>query len=289
MNEVRKLPASAGAEWVLGGFALLRASPLGLGLLGVIYGLFSLLVATSARMNMGLFMVLELAMVVAGPLLMGGFVYATRNVDRGGRAEPGHLLQGLRDGHATPLLGTLLPNVVAVLLCMLLLYVLVGAQAVTELAAAIERASTQGAADPGMFTGFPVGRFMLWLLLSLLVGIVAGFFVFVAIPEIMFTGRGALPSMQRSFQACVRNLPAFIVMLVLLVIAVIAIYIAVWIVSAIVNMVAGQAAMQVVMQLLSTAVLMPVAMGTTYTAWKQMLGDGAQAAAPAPPVSGFEA
>jgi hypothetical protein len=73
------------------------------------------------------------------------------------------------------------------------------------------------------------------------------------------------------------------------VIAVIAIYIAVWIVSAIVNMVAGQAAMQVVMQLLSTAVLMPVAMGTTYTAWKQMLGDGAQAVAPAPPVSGFEA
>jgi hypothetical protein len=54
-------------------------------------------------------------------------------------------------------------------------------------------------------------------------------------------------------------------------------------------MVAGQAAMQVVMQLLSTAVLMPVAMGTTYTAWKQMLGDGAQAVAPAPPVSGFEA
>jgi hypothetical protein len=46
--------------------------------------------------------------------------------------------------------------------------------------------------------------------------------------------------------------------------------------------------MQIVVQLLTTAVLMPVATGTVYTAWKQMLATDTVAAA-AEPVSGFEA
>ena len=288
MSDIRKVSASAGAEWLLGGFGLLRQSPLGLGLLGVIWGLIALLVAESTRLGMGTFLLLELAMLLAGPLLMGGMVSAVRSVDRGGKAEPGQLLQGFREGRVLPLLATLLPNIAAVVLCMLLLYVMVGAGAVENLASAVERASTQGAADPSMFGGFPYGRFFLWLLLSLLIGIVAGFFTFVAVPEIMFTRSSALAAMQRSFRACVSNLPAFIVMLVLLVIAVVAVYIAVLIIGFLASLVAGQAAMQVVVQLLTTAVLMPVAMGTVYTAWKQMLGDDG-AASEAVSRSGFEA
>ena len=63
MNDIRKVPASAGAEWLLGGFGLLRKAPLGLGLLGVLYGLLTLLVAASVRLGTGAFMLLELAMV----------------------------------------------------------------------------------------------------------------------------------------------------------------------------------------------------------------------------------
>lgn len=290
MSDVRKVSPSAGAEWLLGGFALWRKAPLGLGLLGVLWGLLTLLVAASMRLGMGSFLVLELAMVLAGPLLMAGLVFAVRKVDGGGRAEPADLLQGVRGGHARSLLATLLPNIAAVVVCMVLLYVLVGAGSVTQLAGAIERAGVEGTADPSLFAGFPFGAFFLWVLLSIAVGIIAGFFTFVAIPEIMFSGAGAMEAMQRSFRACVANLPAFIVMLVLLVIAVIAVYIAVLIVGFIVNLVAGKAAMDVVVQLLSSAVLLPVAMGTVYTAWKQMLPGGGTAIA-APPVStaGFEA
>lgn len=289
MNDIRKVSASAGAEWLLGGFALLRKAPLGLGLLGLLYGLLALLVAASVRLGTGAFMVLELAMVLAGPLLMGGIAYAVRDVDQGGRAEPADLLQGFRSGRAGRLLLTLLPNIAAVLVCLLLLYVMVGGEALVKMMAALEQASAAGGnPDPGMFTGFPFDRFALWLLISLVIGITAGFFTFVAIPEIMFTSRGAFAAMGRSFQACLRNLPAFLVMLVLLVIAVVAVYIAVMIVGVIVNLLAGQAAMQVVVQLLTTAILMPVAMGTVYTAWKQMLpaGDATTAAAP---VAGIEA
>ncbi len=288
MNDIRKVPASAGAEWLLGGFGLLRKAPLGLGLLGVLYGLLTLLVAASVRLGTGAFMLLELAMVLAGPLLMGGIAWAVRDVDQGGRAEPSDLLQGFRGGRAGRLLLTLLPNIGAVLVCLVLLYAMIGGEALTQVVTALERASAAGGnLDPDVFTGFPFDRFALWLLLSLVIGITAGFFTFVAIPEIMFTGHSAFTAMGRSFRACVRNLPAFLVMLVLLVIAVVAVYIAVMIVGAIVNLVAGQNAMQVVVQLLSTAILMPVAMGTVYTAWKQMLPAGD---APVDtPVAGFEA
>ena len=286
MNEIRKVPASAGAEWVLGGFDLLRRSPLGLGTLGVIYGLLALLVASSARLGTGVFLLLELAMMVAGPMLVGGIAWAVRSVDQGGRAEPAHLLQGFRPDRAGRLLLTLLPSIGAVIVCMILLYAMVGPEALMQVAGAVEKAGPSGQVDPSVFEGFPFGQFALWLLLSLLVGIIAGFFNFIAVPEIMFTDSGAFAAMGRSFRACLRNLGAFLVMLLLLVIAMVALYIAVLIVGLVANVLAGQVAMQVVVQLLTTAVLMPVAMGMVYTAWKQMLGTGpAQAAAP---VTGIE-
>lgn len=287
MNDIRKVGASAGAEWLLGGFGLLRRAPLGLGLLGVLYGLLALLVAASAKLGMGAMMLLETVMLLAGPLLMGGIAYAVRSVDLGGQAVPGQLLAGFREGRAGRLLLTLLPNLAAILVCMLLLYAMVGGESLVRVLDAVERARASGTPDPSVFDGFPLDRFALWLLLSLVIGITAGFFTFVAIPDIMFTGHGAFTAMRRSFHACVRNLPAFLVMLVLLLISVVAVYIAVLIVGAIVNLVAGEAAMQVVVQLLTTAVLMPVAMGTVYTAWKQMLAPAAGTAAA--PLAGIEA
>jgi len=106
MKDVCKVPASAGAEWLLGGFRLLRQAPLGLGLLGAIYGAIALLVPWRMGVNMTLFLVLEVLLLVFGPILIGGLVYAARSVDGGGHAVPGQLLQGLRDGKAARLLAT---------------------------------------------------------------------------------------------------------------------------------------------------------------------------------------
>ena len=287
MNEVRKVPASAGAEWLLGGFGLLRKAPLGLGLLGALYGVLALVMGMSAQRNMGLFMLLELALVLAGPLLLGGFVFAARSVDGGGKAEPGQLLQGVRSGRTARLLATLLPQVAALLLCALLLVAMVGPAALAQVAQAVEQAGAQAKPDPALFASLPLGRLMLWFLLVLVIGIVASFFTFVATPEIMFTDSGALAAMRRSFRACLRNLTALLVFLVLLVIAVIAIYIAIMIVGVVAKLALGEVAMQVVVQVLAMAVFMPVVTGAMYFAWKQMLsGDGATLVAPA---AGFEA
>ena len=38
MSTINKVPANAGAEWLLRGFALLRKAPMALGTLGLIWG-----------------------------------------------------------------------------------------------------------------------------------------------------------------------------------------------------------------------------------------------------------
>ena len=287
MLDVRKVPASAGAEWLLGGFGLLRKAPLGLGLLGALYGALALLVSLSMERNMELFMLLQLALVLIGPLLLGGFVFAARSVDQGGKAEPGQLLQGPRTGRSARLLATLLPQVVALIVCGLLLLLLVGSAELAQMVQTIEHMQGQAKPDPALVNSLPIGRLMLWLLLVFVVGIIASFFTFVAIPEIMFTDSSALEAMRRSFHACVRNLPALIVFAVLGVIAVVAIYMAVMLAALVVKLVVGDQAMQVVAQLLATAILMPVFTGAMYHAWKQMLA--ADGATVAPVIAGIEA
>jgi uncharacterized membrane protein len=94
--------------------------------------------------------------------------------------------------------------------------------------------------------------------------------------------------MQRSFRACVRNLPALIVFFVLTMIAAFAIYFMAMLLGFVVRLLAGDLAMQVVLQLVSMAVLMPVLTGAMYHAWRQMLGGDATAASD-PVVGGFEA
>lgn len=287
MKDVRKVPASAGAEWLLGGFRLLRQAPLGLATLGAIYGVIALLVPLSARVDKTLFLVLELALVMLGPVLTAGMVFAAQAVDRGERAVPSQLLQGVREGKAGRLLATLVPQLLAVLLCALLLVVLVGTDSLAQMAQALQTMQAQANPDPALLNDLPVGRLLVWMLLALVIGVVTSFFTFLAVPEIMLTDSPAWEAMRRSFSACARNLPALIVFLVLAIIAVFAIYVAVIVLAAVLRLVAGEWVMEVATQVLATAVLMPVLTGAMYLAWKQILAGGT--APGAPRMSGIEA
>ncbi len=281
MSDVHKVPASAGAEWLMGGFALLRKAPLGLGMLGLLYGVFSLVVGLSVQHSMSLFLLLELVAVVLGPILIGGMAHAAREVDLDRPAVPAHLLQGLRDGKAARLWATLLPQVGAIVLIVVLLAVLVGPDQLATLASAVEKMQGQATPDPSLFAGFPVGRLFLWLLLSFAIGILASFFTFVGVPEIMFTDSSAMAAMGRSFRACLGNLPALIVFFIVMVIAVLALSFALMLVSLVARLMGGELVAQVVMQLLMTGVMLPVITGAMYVAWKQMLGGTTATGVPA--------
>ena len=279
MTDVRKVRPSAGAEWLLGGFGLLRRSPFGLGLLGAIFGLIAVVLAMFAMSSPALLMIQQLVMALLGPLLVAGMIWAAREVDQGRSANPGHLLRGIQDGKTGRLWATLLPQIAAGVVAVLLLMLMVGPTHLQALVVAVEQAQGQTQPDPTLFADLPLGRLFLWLLLVLAIGITAGFFTFTAIPDMMFRNVGALEAMKRSFRACVRNLPALIVFFVLLVIAAIFLSIAVQIVGFIVKLVAGETAMLFVVQILLMAVLLPVVTGAMYCAWKQLVA-GEDASAP---------
>ncbi|MCZ3100076.1 hypothetical protein NYZ00_19320, partial [Acinetobacter baumannii] len=87
--DIRKVPASAGAEWLLDGFRLLKRSPFGLGTLGLIFGALGLLSSLAAQHGQSaLGMTLQLAFVLIGPLLLAGMIFAAREVDEGRDATP---------------------------------------------------------------------------------------------------------------------------------------------------------------------------------------------------------
>ena len=281
MTQIRKVPFNAGAEWLLAGFGLLRKAPLALGLLGVIWGALSMLAAMSGQLW------LTFIVAVLGPILFGGMIYAAREVDQGRSAQPVHLAQGVREGKLPRLLAMLLPQIAALAILVMLLLAMFGPEQLQQMANVMQQ--LQDNPDPALVESLPTDRMFGWLLLAMVVGVVVGFFTFIAIPDVMFTDRGAFAAMGASFRACVRNLPAVVLLIVLMFIAVIAISIGINIVTALIGFAIGQAAALFLGQLLMMAVLMPVMAGTIYHAWRQMLGD-----APAPPVvtpasGGFEA
>ncbi|GGZ68132.1 hypothetical protein GCM10008101_23040 [Lysobacter xinjiangensis] len=291
MTQIRKVPASAGADWLVTGFRLLRRSPLGLGTLGMLFGLLGLVANLALQRSVELAMVLQFALILLGPLLLAGMVYAAREVEAGRPATPGHLLRGMQEGKAPRLLATLLPQIAAVMLLMVLLFALIGPSGIESMAETLQKLQGQAQPDPALVSELPLRRMMLWLLIAIVVGVLTGFFTFTALPDMMFTERGAFAAMGASFRACLRNLPAMLVFFVLLAIAVVVLQVLVLLIAAIVGSVAGLFAAEIVVQLVVPAVLMPAITGAMYIAWKQMLGDGeGHSGAAAPPAfHGIEA
>ena len=292
MDTIRKLPASDGAEWLLGGFALLRRAPLALGALGALWGLLASLVMTVGLAVAALATILQLLVALAGPVLFAGLLWAVREVAHGRPAMPAHLLQGVREGRVAQLLTTLLPQLAAGLVLGVLLLVLVGSEQLQALARVSNElnAMAQSGQQPSpeqveaLVATLPAGRILLWLLLGVVAAIAVAMTVFVSVPRILFEHRDGLPSMRDSLRACLHNLPAMAVFLLLAMVAIFAIYFGVLLVTLVLQLVAGPVLAMWIAQLLLMAVLMPLLAGATYTAWTRLFGEPvAGASAPLQP------
>lgn len=290
MSEIRKLPASAGAEWLVSGFTLLRRAPLGLGLLGVIWALAALLLTLLASLAPALALPAQLLMALAGPLIFGGLVWAVREVDQGRPAQPAHLLQGLREGRAAQLLVSLLPQLVAGVVLGILLLLLIGSQGLGQLSEVMSRLNelSQSGAQPTpaemevLAASLPAGRILLWLLCVFAVFIAVALALFTLSPQVMFEHRSGLQALRLSLRACTHNLLPMLVFFLLAFVAVFAVYFIVMIVAMIAQLVGGAMLALFAAQLLLMGVVMPVFAGAVYTAWRQMFAI-AGAAPPAPP------
>lgn len=282
MANVNKVKASAGAEWLLGGFGLLKKEPLALGLVGLVFAIVSVLPMVFAAVPV-LSVLAQLALVALTPIMFGGLVYAAREVDQGRAAHPGQLLQAFREGRALALVAQLVPQLLTGLLAIVLLVVIVGPVALQQMMEAVEQAQGQANPDPALFEGFPFGALALWFLVALLVSVAAYTFTFLFPAQVMLGGTAPFEAMKRSFRACMANIGAYLVFIVMVVIVTVAIFIGAQIVALVLGIFAGERAAAIASQLLMMAVLMPVLMGAVYHAWRQLLGGG-----PAPEPSGIE-
>lgn len=277
MSMINKVPASAGAEWLLGGFALLRRAPAALGMLAVLWGLASTLLMALASTT-GVTVLLYAAqflLILAGPLFFGAMIWAAREVDQGRPALPAHLLQPIRDGHGPALLATLLPQVLASFALGLLLLVMIGPDELKHLGEVWVQmqavAAEGGQPDPSLVKDLPAGRLLLWLLLVAVTFVGIKWMTFIAAPQILFSGTDAFTAMRNSLRACLHNWTAMLVFYLLAGIAIFAITFGSLLLVAMLQLVAGPVIAVLLWQLVLLAVLTPVLAGAMYTAWRQML------------------
>lgn len=283
MSTINKVPASAGAEWLLGGFALLRKAPLALGMLAVLWGLASLVVMLVAAAVPALLYALQFLLILAGPLFFAGMILAVREVDQHRPAPPALLLRPVRDGHVRSLLATLLPQAVAALVLGGLLFVIVGTEQLKHLSEVMAQmqaiAESGGKADPSMLDGLPVGRLLLWVLLVCVSFVAVKWMTFVAAPQILFSRSDAVSSMRNSLRACLHNWTAMLVFYLLAGIAIFAISVGLLLAVSLLQLLIGATLALLLWQLMLMAVLMPVLAGAAYYAWRQMMGVGERSAA----------
>lgn len=289
--DVRKVPATAGAEWLLGGFTLLRRSPGGFGLLALSYAALWLTVVGLTQLVPDLLAPLQLAFFLIGPLLLAGMIFAAREVDEGRSAAPAHLLAALRTGKGARLVSTVLPQIGVMVLCAILLYVVVGAEHIENLLKLVAKLQAQAESkipvDPSEFASIPFGRLFVWMLLVIGVGLVSLLFTFTLVPDMMFTDTRLVQGMARCFRACSANLGALAVFLLLSFVVMTAIAFGFVLVSSIATLVAGQAGM-LVANAAFNGLMTVFASGVMYFAWKQLLGDGSTATPSAPTSAGIE-
>jgi hypothetical protein len=291
MNTIRKLPASAGAHWMLGGVSLLRRAPVALGLLGGLWGVFGALVFSLTLAVPALAAGLQFALALAGPVLFAGLVWAVHEVASGRPAEPGHLLQALRQGLVPQLLATLLPQLAAGMFLALLLLALIGSEQQQQLAAAAQEFNrlAESGVQPSpeevqaLVADLPAGRILLWLLLVVVSGLVVAMTVFVSVPRILFDRRPGLAAMSDSLRASVHNLPALLVFFVVAFMAISAIYFAVLLATLVAQFVLGAWLAAWIAQILLMALVMPLLAGAVLTAWAQLFGQEDARVAPASP------
>lgn len=289
MPNINKLPASAGAQWLLDAFALLRRQPLGLGMLGLTWGSLSLLALLGTLLHPTLGLLLQLGLSLLGPFLFAGLLLAVREVDAGRAAQPGHLFAALQLGRNGSLLATLLPQIAAGVVLGIAFLALIGTEALQKLGEIAEEMNrvqqAGGQPDPAMLQGLPVGGALLCLLLAMALAVAVALLIFIAVPQIVFSATPGVEAMRTSLRAGLRNLPAVVVYLLLLFVTVLAIGFVAQIVALVAQLLLGPTAAVLATNLLLMAVLMPLLAGTAYSAWKHLLRDagGAATASATPP------
>lgn len=292
MSDIRKLPASAGAQWLLDAFSLYARAPMQLAVLGVIGMLVSSLILVLAQLLPGwLGLMVQLLSLAVSPLIFGGMLWAVSEIDQGRRALPSHLLQPIRDKRVSHLLVPLAIQLIAVLALGTLLFALIGTEGFSSFSGLLEK--VQEVQQSGrqlsneealaMMADVPVKRIMLWILIAFATFIALSMAMFAQPALVMFDRQSGMHALRMSLQGCIENFGAMAVFMLLGLIAAACIYVLMLILMQVALLLGGMGAAAFVMQLAVTTVVMPLYVGAVYAAWKQMFAHRSRKGPPTVP------
>lgn len=290
MTEIRKVPASAGARWLLDGVAIWRRSPLRLAQLGMLFGMTVMLGVALSALNPALGMILQLVIMLLVPVMMGGLIWAVREAEQGGQPRPDNLLEGTREGRLPHLMLAVLPYFVAGIALGIVQLLLIGSDGVQRwLDVQNElnqiQASGQAVSPERMYelaATLPVWRTLLWIALSLLTTLAVALMLALMLPQVMFQRRRGTDALLRSFRSGLANLPAMAVFYASVLITLVALNLTAFVLLLVCSLILGPALSLVLMLLFYTGTVLPVIAAATYAAWKDLFANG-QDRSPVPP------
>ncbi len=276
MSTINKVPASAGAEWLLAGFALLKRAPVPLIGMALLWQMLALIAGLVAIAVPSLGIALQVLLILAQPLFLGGLMWVIRELDEGRAVAPSLLLQPTRDGHGWALLlSSLAPQLGAFAAMFLSLVLLIGPTDFQHWVAVMQKLSVLGQAgkpvDPALLQGLPVFRLVFWMLVVLPALFVAMLWlIFLVVPEIVFSGHRAVDALRNSFLACARNWTAMLMFYLLAIIGGMVLAVCATALIATLQLVGAGVLAGPLVQI-AMAVLLPIYVASTYYAWRRMM------------------
>jgi hypothetical protein len=188
-----KVEAGKGIEWIKSAFNIVMRNPGVFVVIALIIGV------------LGAIPIINLAMIVIGPALYGGFMYAAHRQDNGETPEIGDVFAAFKiPGKAGPMLMLCLPSIAAAIVLGVLGFILVGG----ALMAAMSGSGGLGAAG--------MGGILLFGVLALAVALLVGAMMFFAIPRVMLDNVEPIAALKESVSAVLANIVAVLLFFVVM-------------------------------------------------------------------------
>jgi hypothetical protein len=191
----QKVPAGNGLQWITESVNLILKNPAPFALMGLVVGVISMIPILGG-----------LALLVIGPALYGGIMFAAREEHAGRKADFQHLFQAFKqEGKLPKMLVLCLPGVIAV--------VILGVLGAVLLSGALLGAGVSGAngGDGTVALAALGGGALLFGLIALVVGLACYALTFFATPRVMLESAEPMEAMKDSARAVLANIGAVLV------------------------------------------------------------------------------
>jgi uncharacterized membrane protein len=240
----QKIEAGSGLNWITGAVQLILKNP-------AVFLVMGLIVAA-----IGLVPILGgLVMIVIGPALYGGIVYAAHEQESGRTTEIGQLFRAFSEqGKSGPMIMLCLPSIAGAVLLFVLLMIVVGGALLGGGLSALSSGSAEA------LLGALGGGALILIPLALAIALVVYALQFFAIPRVMLEDAEPMAAMKQSFLDCLGNPGAYLVFVVLLMVVAVVLSL----ILGILGFIGG---------LLVSTLITPVIGCGLYLAWRQIHPD----------------